>query len=191
MRTAKTLIRLCGYPGWSESSLGAHSFCWFCHVAAQMWCALIYPTQCCYKTNKVMVLAKIHKVSMFDIIKSLTQHRSWKLSLRLTVFLALYALFCHDTRLCLSLCMCVFKSLFNRKRFVWNNNERKFKTSSTDPSPLPSCWWDNKLTSDTLKINLRMGFMYPNILKAKSNFTAYIYTKKLLAIFLLKSWEVL
>ena len=34
MRTAKTLIRLGGCPGWSESSLGAHSFCWFCHVAA-------------------------------------------------------------------------------------------------------------------------------------------------------------
>ena len=26
-RTAKTLIRLGGCPGWSESSLGAHSFC--------------------------------------------------------------------------------------------------------------------------------------------------------------------
>ena len=23
-------------PGWSESSLGAHSFCWFCHVGAHM-----------------------------------------------------------------------------------------------------------------------------------------------------------
>ena len=34
MRTAKTLIRLGGCPGWSESSLGAYSFCWFCHVAA-------------------------------------------------------------------------------------------------------------------------------------------------------------
>ena len=32
--TAKTLIRLGGCPGWSESSLGAHSLCWFCHVAA-------------------------------------------------------------------------------------------------------------------------------------------------------------
>ena len=29
MRTAKTLIRLGGCPGWSGSSLGAHSFCWF------------------------------------------------------------------------------------------------------------------------------------------------------------------
>ena len=37
MRTAKTLIRLGGCPGWSESSLGAHSLCWFCHEAAQMY----------------------------------------------------------------------------------------------------------------------------------------------------------
>ena len=36
MRTAKTLIRLGGCPGWSESLLGTHSFCWFCHVAAQI-----------------------------------------------------------------------------------------------------------------------------------------------------------
>ena len=36
MRTAKTLIRLGGYPGWSESSLGAQPHCWFCHVAAHM-----------------------------------------------------------------------------------------------------------------------------------------------------------
>ena len=30
----KTLIRLGGCPGWSEPSLGTHSFFWFCHVAA-------------------------------------------------------------------------------------------------------------------------------------------------------------
>ena len=35
-RTAKTLIRLGRCPGWSESSLGAHSFCWFCHVTAHL-----------------------------------------------------------------------------------------------------------------------------------------------------------
>ena len=34
--TAKTLIRVGGCPGWSESSVGAHSFCWLCHVVAQM-----------------------------------------------------------------------------------------------------------------------------------------------------------
>ena len=32
---AKTLVRLGGFPGWSESSMGVHSFCWFYHVATQ------------------------------------------------------------------------------------------------------------------------------------------------------------
>ena len=35
-RTAKTLIRLGGCPGLSECSLGAQSFRWFCHEAAQL-----------------------------------------------------------------------------------------------------------------------------------------------------------
>ena len=35
-RTTKTLIRLGGCPGWSESSLGAQSLCWFCRVVAQI-----------------------------------------------------------------------------------------------------------------------------------------------------------
>ena len=34
------LIRLGRCPGWSESSLGTHSFCWFCHVVAQLWTKL-------------------------------------------------------------------------------------------------------------------------------------------------------
>ena len=34
--TVKTLIRLGRCPGWSESSLCALSFCWFCYQAAQM-----------------------------------------------------------------------------------------------------------------------------------------------------------
>ena len=36
-RTAKALIRLGGCLGWSESSLGKHSFCWFCHVTAHLY----------------------------------------------------------------------------------------------------------------------------------------------------------
>ena len=36
MGTAETLIRLGECPGWSESLLGAQSFCWFCHVVAQI-----------------------------------------------------------------------------------------------------------------------------------------------------------
>ena len=34
--TAKTLIRLGRRPGWFDSSLSAHSLCWFCHVAAHV-----------------------------------------------------------------------------------------------------------------------------------------------------------
>ena len=37
MRTGKTLIRLGRCPGWSESSLGTHSFCWFCHVVTHFY----------------------------------------------------------------------------------------------------------------------------------------------------------
>ena len=32
----RRLIRLGGCPGWSESSLSALSFCWFCHVVSHM-----------------------------------------------------------------------------------------------------------------------------------------------------------
>ena len=32
MQTGKTLIKLSGCPGRSESTLGAHSFGWVCHV---------------------------------------------------------------------------------------------------------------------------------------------------------------
>ena len=39
----RRLIRLGGCPGWSESSLGADSFCWFCHVAAQLYVAFSSP----------------------------------------------------------------------------------------------------------------------------------------------------
>ena len=39
----QTLIRLGGCPGWSESSLGAQSFCWFCHVVAYI-CFHFYGT---------------------------------------------------------------------------------------------------------------------------------------------------
>ena len=45
MRTAKTLIRLGGCPGWSESSLGAHSLCWFCHVAVQNFGIIVLALQ--------------------------------------------------------------------------------------------------------------------------------------------------
>ena len=34
MRPVKTVIRLGGCPGRSESLLGAQSFCWLCHAMA-------------------------------------------------------------------------------------------------------------------------------------------------------------
>ena len=37
MQTAKTEIKLGWRPGWSESSLGAQPFCWFCHVAVHLF----------------------------------------------------------------------------------------------------------------------------------------------------------
>ena len=43
MRTAKTLVRLGRCPGWSESSLGAYWFCWFCHVVAHFINVLRHP----------------------------------------------------------------------------------------------------------------------------------------------------
>ena len=45
MWTAKTLVRLCGWPGWSKSSLVAQPHCWFCHVAAQMSWDTAKPTK--------------------------------------------------------------------------------------------------------------------------------------------------
>ena len=42
-RTAKTLIRLGGCPGWSESSLGAQPHCRFCHVVGHLSYTLYEP----------------------------------------------------------------------------------------------------------------------------------------------------
>ena len=58
-RTAKTLIRLGGCPGWSESSLGAHSLCWFCHVAAHLW--LFYVLRVCILWIDVVLIIFIYK----------------------------------------------------------------------------------------------------------------------------------
>ena len=52
MQTAKILIRLGGCPGWSESSLGAHLVCWFCHVAAYLLIILIYIIRYTWVQNK-------------------------------------------------------------------------------------------------------------------------------------------
>ena len=41
----RRLIRVGGCPGWSESSLDAHSLCWFCHVAAHFFLQSIFTLQ--------------------------------------------------------------------------------------------------------------------------------------------------
>ena len=48
MRTAKTLMRLGGCPGWSESSLGAQSLCWFCHVVAHVTSCFVLCFHLCH-----------------------------------------------------------------------------------------------------------------------------------------------
>ena len=62
MRTVNTLIRLGGCPGWSESSLGAHSLCWFCHVAAQvLFLCQINSYQNCYSTVLLFLVSLLVK----------------------------------------------------------------------------------------------------------------------------------
>ena len=63
MRTAKTLIRLGGCPGWSESLLGAHSFCWFYHEAAQN----------CFLSKSTLVFYFGH----FHLSRLLTKPTKW------------------------------------------------------------------------------------------------------------------
>ena len=69
------LSALGGCPGWSESSLGAHLFCWFCHVVAHINFILFrtlshqfsYPTSFepqHDKTNKVTVRPAKTQISL-------------------------------------------------------------------------------------------------------------------------------
>ena len=43
-----------GCPGWSESSLGAQPFCWFCHVATELFITLLL--------NKLFRRTKYHQI---------------------------------------------------------------------------------------------------------------------------------
>ena len=54
LNAQRRLIRLGGCPGWSESSLGAQSFCWFCHEAAHMMLHLLQVYQMLLKWYKYM-----------------------------------------------------------------------------------------------------------------------------------------
>ena len=63
----RRLIRLDGCLGWSESLLGAQSFCWFCHEAAQMfaWQSRVGATSSvlswCISRNTQVIFMQISK----------------------------------------------------------------------------------------------------------------------------------
>ena len=59
LSTQRRLIRLGGCPGWSESSLGAHSFCWFCHVMAHIKNFLLWSCMICIKCNSGKILLQL------------------------------------------------------------------------------------------------------------------------------------
>ena len=56
------LIRLGGCPGWSESLLGAQSFCWFCHEAAHLLSAILYVMLLCLCTYMMIFMNEKHKM---------------------------------------------------------------------------------------------------------------------------------
>ena len=58
MRSAKTLIRLGGCSGWSESMLGSHWLRWFCRVAAHIAKSWIISDSCFCSGNCLFVCAK-------------------------------------------------------------------------------------------------------------------------------------
>ena len=63
MWTAKTLIRLGRCPGWSESSLGAQSLCWFCCVAAHFQIA----TCNCWHHSESLVMRNSYRHDTYGI----------------------------------------------------------------------------------------------------------------------------
>ena len=65
MRTAKTLIRLGWCPGWSESLLGTHSFCWFCGCGSNKY------FQQCYR---YFILAKSKKLCSEEFLLKTSLH---------------------------------------------------------------------------------------------------------------------
>ena len=83
MRTAKTLIRLGGCPGWSESSLGAQSFCWFCHEAAhifssQLSCGVIYSyVIITYLSFNLLSFLKDLSLKNGRIYRKIRTHTNW------------------------------------------------------------------------------------------------------------------
>ena len=114
MRVAKTLIRLGGCPGWSESSLGAQSFCWFCHAAAQM-------LDKCSDFSHPMTSGSSHlswSVRLQTMVASSSSHLSWSVRLqeKVTNGYQLNPLRLPNTRKDAALGLCV---AWERERSSW------------------------------------------------------------------------
>ena len=78
-RTAKTLmtlIRLGGCLGWSESSLGAYSLCWFCHVVAHI--IIIFAWFITRQSHYIYFLGSRKKSKL----KTEQQRNNWKLAFK-------------------------------------------------------------------------------------------------------------
>ena len=83
MWTAKTLIRLGGCPGWSESSLGAQSLCWLCHVAAHFPFELIHTLKFpCYVYKLTSGIGQV----MHQLFVTTLHRGYWLFSLQSRVF---------------------------------------------------------------------------------------------------------
>ena len=79
-RTAKTLIRLGECPGWSESSLGAHSLCSFCHVTAHILNNNPRSAQWFQRTANIICTSKTFQNSLVTRVTWLCKHdwESWQ-----------------------------------------------------------------------------------------------------------------
>ena len=71
MRTVKTLIRMGGCTGWSESWLGAQSHCWFCHVAAHLFPSILLALKFLYFWIILFSIATEHGCRNAKIRKAL------------------------------------------------------------------------------------------------------------------------
>ena len=70
---AKTLIKLGWCPGWSESLLGAQSFCWFCYEVAHLsFKSVRYRTDSSlFSAKSVKPIQKLHLIWVYTVLQHL------------------------------------------------------------------------------------------------------------------------
>ena len=78
----KTLIRLGGCPGWSESLLDAQSLCWFCHVAAHI-CSVMMSQWQSISFSLIPLLRNMSILWSFSLVWGIPDkwdHQTWKVT---------------------------------------------------------------------------------------------------------------